>query len=384
MKKILFITFVILLNSAIFAHNFEYRVIKDNFGYPNYGETKIKIKKGTILHLKNTTDVIYGNIINGKPFTYSYDSDNYDKVSLEYLELTNNSAKLDENLITYNADGIIRKAIPSYYLDVLYSKDKYKLEDYEILNELENIETIASLLEVNSYFFAVISNIGIELNNSDEIAFQNVRKLSESEYECKSVIFSGNPYGIYEDFRWHSIMTNTPEGETEIITLTIDGDYLRIFNKTTNSPIITLTYVNDSVMTELKYLFKNDTCDLSKVTWPRHANGSCDYDDSSSKKQAIVLPTSSTTIASTNVTLNKTMTVSENLKLRSGEATSTQVLTVMQAGTKVKILELGKAETIDGISSNWVKVEVQTGAKDRDGKPIKAGTVGWCYGGYLK
>ena len=56
----------------------------------------------------------------------------------------------------------------------------------------------------------------------------------------------------------------------------------------------------------------------------------------------------------------------------------------MSAGTKVKILELGKTETIDGISSNWVKVEVQSGAKDRDCKVIKAGTVGWCYGGYLE
>ena len=78
------------------------------------------------------------------------------------------------------------------------------------------------------------------------------------------------------------------------------------------------------------------------------------------------------------------MLVTENLKLRTGEATSTEVFAVMSAGTKVKILELGKEETIDGISSNWVKVEVQTGAKDRDGKPIKAGSVGWCYGGYLK
>ena len=78
------------------------------------------------------------------------------------------------------------------------------------------------------------------------------------------------------------------------------------------------------------------------------------------------------------------MSVSENLKLRSGEATTTQVLTVMQAGTKVKILELGKAENIDGINSNWVKVEVQPGAKDRDGRAIRAGTIGWCYGGYLK
>ena len=56
----------------------------------------------------------------------------------------------------------------------------------------------------------------------------------------------------------------------------------------------------------------------------------------------------------------------------------------MQAGTKVKILELGKAETIDGINSNRVKVEVLSGAKDCDGKPIKAGIVGWCYGGYLE
>lgn len=98
----------------------------------------------------------------------------------------------------------------------------------------------------------------------------------------------------------------------------------------------------------------------------------------------VILKNELNTMNSSNVSINKTMTVSENLKLRSGEATSTQVLTVMSAGTKVKILELGKAETIDGISSNWVKVEVQKGAKDRDGNPIKAGTVGWCYGGYLK
>ena len=78
------------------------------------------------------------------------------------------------------------------------------------------------------------------------------------------------------------------------------------------------------------------------------------------------------------------MTVRENLKLRSGEDTSTQVLAVMSAGAKVRILELGKAETIDGIPSNWVKVEVQQGAKDRDGKPIKKGTVGWCFGGFLE
>ena len=84
---------------------------------------------------------------------------------------------------------------------------------------------------------------------------------------------------------------------------------------------------------ELKRFIKTETCDFTKITWPRHADGSCDYDGS---KKAISSQTSKST-TSTNVALNKTMTVKENLKLRSGEATSTQVLTVMSAGTKVKI-----------------------------------------------
>ena len=81
-----------------------------------------------------------------------------------------------------------------------------------------------------------------------------------------------------------------------------------------------------------------------------------------------------------NVAPSKIMSVKENLKLRSREATTTSVLAVMSTGTKVKILVLGKQATIDGITSNWVQVEVQAGAKDRDGKSIAAGTAGWCFG----
>ena len=88
--------------------------------------------------------------------------------------------------------------------------------------------------------------------------------------------------------------------------------------------------------------------------------------------------------SSTNVAENKIMSCNDNLRLRSQEATSSSVITTMQKGTKVKILKLGKAETIDGISSNWVQVEVLSGAKDKDGKEIKSGTTGWCYGGYLE
>ena len=176
-------------------------------------------------------------------------------------------------------------------------------------------------------------------------------------------------YDSYSTLDWKK----TRQKELNTFYFNFDGDYLCIYlnGETDNDLFARFVKMNNATFKQFKNLLANNKCDLTYVTWPKHADGSCDYDIN--KKSA-----------STNVAQNKLMVVSENLKLRSGEATSTQVLTVMSAGTKVKILELGKAESIDGINSNWVKVEVQSGAKDRDGNAIKAGTVGWCYGGYLE
>lgn len=171
--------------------------------------------------------------------------------------------------------------------------------------------------------------------------------------------------------------------ESDKIEIRLDGDYLTFSVKSRNF-YQEYFFADKNTIEQIVSLITTNKCDLSKVTWPRHADGTCDYDENNKTTKSPVSTSSTTTAPSTNVTVNKTMLVTENLKLRSGEATSTKVLSVMAAGTKVKILEVGKAETIDGIKSNWVKVEVQKNAKDRDGKAIKTGTVGWCYGGYLK
>ncbi len=83
-----------------------------------------------------------------------------------------------------------------------------------------------------------------------------------------------------------------------------------------------------------------------------------------------------------NVSLNKEMYVKENLRLRSKESTSSSIVAVMRTGSKVKIVKLGKEETIDSIKSNWVKIEVLDG-KTNKGETIAKGTTGWCFGGYL-
>ena len=172
---------------------------------------------------------------------------------------------------------------------------------------------------------------------------------------------------INEDI-WDSYFSyeQIDSGKYESLILHIDGDYIRIYSETNNEHLITYVKISDNLEEQLISLFKDKVCDLSKVTWPRHADGSSDYEGAESPIGSDI------------------MTVKENLRLRSGESTTTQVLAVMQAGSKVKILNIGDDTWIDGMHGFWMKVEVQEGAKDRDGKPIREGTVGWCFGGYLE
>lgn len=175
----------------------------------------------------------------------------------------------------------------------------------------------------------------------------------------------------YEDFeKWHPQWKKLAIASSPVtLYFQLDGDYLYVFKNALDKSklLYTLAKADENTIKQIDSFIKTGKFDDSKVKYPEHET-----------KNNVILK------SFVNVAKNNTMTVKENLKLRSGESTTTPVLTVMSAGTKAKILELGKAETIDGISSNWVKVEVQFNAKDRDGKAIKSGTTGWCYGGYLE
>ena len=311
-------------------------------------------------------------------------------------------------------DSIVEKNyFISCYFDVLKSKNRESIKKYgDIFNDITYQEPEGWITR-KWYDESVFSFDTFELSyDLSEKRFDNIFHIGTISLTVKKIEFL-NDYSVItlqqgtfnnKEYDDHTLL-NWPEfrkaESTKISSIrkknksipvyindfifVEDGDYLKIYyDKDKLIPFATFARMNDETLEQFKNLIYNNKCDLSKVTWPRHADGTCDYDDSSKSSKTAVSTSSTTPAPSTNVTVNKTMLVTETLKLRSGEATTTSVLTVMQAGTKVKILELGKAETIDGIDSNWVKVEVQKGAKDRDGKEIKEGTVGWCYGGYLQ
>jgi len=84
--------------------------------------------------------------------------------------------------------------------------------------------------------------------------------------------------------------------------------------------------------------------------------------------------------------IDKICIVYENLRLRENENTSSRIIRTMKTGEYVKILKVGKKETIDGIPGNWCYVEIVVPERtwDLSDGINHTGVKGWCFSGYLK
>ena len=174
----------------------------------------------------------------------------------------------------------------------------------------------------------------------------------------------------------HEIFTNEfKEAGIYTVILKEDGDYLELYlDSSEGEPLVTFARAGGHHWTEITEKLRKLACgeeiETDDIVWPRHADGSCEYENTAQALQQIAV--------------KGIYRVSENLRLRETENTSSAVITTMQAGTRVKVLAAGKEEMIDGITASWVQVEVQQEARDKDGNTIPAGTKGWCFGGYLQ
>ena len=330
----------------------------------------------------STDDIVYGNTV----YLLVKSNEKY-YIADTFLSLSKNQDILDNIILN-------KRWVPEYCYKALYYKSyKYVFEhegnieelynsgkvDYEIGIDRESYSSFSPIdagnrikwyEELNIPFLEKETNISLQFNvysGTLSSCYLYVTDIDDSKIDIYI-------YTIYNAYKINIDLNKINENTAITLNYKLDGDYLYLYKN--DECVYTFINPSDSFLVQYKNFLQHKNYSLNNITWPRHADGSCDYEN----KKTTVAPSGS----ATNVSINKVMTTSVNLKLRSGEATSSNVITVMSAGTKVKILELGKAENIDGINSNWVKVEVQADAKDRDGKPIKKGTIGWCYGGYLR
>ena len=279
-----------------------------------------------------------------------------------------------------------KKWYRDYFNEVIYRKDRNIIVEYQpYLTEEENISFYDGAYDDMIYWFDVPANYRdcIDCNKLDDSEYgyyifiggwgirYKAKKLTPDLYELEieDVRISQEKYEFILKYG-HDVkfaLNATEPGYS--LYFRFDGEYLYIYLEDGKTLHETYCAYDESEEEALYEAIKTNEFDMTKITFPRHADGTCDYESGGGVPGKKIV--------------NGVYRAKENLRLRAKEDISGEIITTMQAGTYVRILSLGKEETIDGITDNWVQVETLFGAIDTEEKLIQ-GEVGWCFGGYLK
>ena len=357
MKKSLCFCFVLCFVSTCFAQ-YRYRLIEDGYVINKQGEKLYSVKKGKYIEAVNPYYTDY--IDNHRVKILTKDTYIYEKCIV--------SENCEDVFSTNVLSSVEQKYVKEYILLSLKKNNKNITEQIlqksiDAYNKTD--DSTYTLWENIVYHIRFeITNLTIDLDAFDSFYtwfIQNIKR-EGAFYEITALCHAWHPN------KDETIPKDEQPVEGKIYTLYLkeDGDYLYFYLNNKETLLDTLLKIDNTTFQTIEYYFTgNHKYDLSKVTWPRHADGSCDYETAVTVQQG------------------KRYRASDNLRLRSSGSTAGKPVVTIGKGTQVKVLSIGAEQTIDGITGNWVQVEVQTGAKDRDGKPIDSGTTGWCFGGYL-
>ena len=372
MKKIFLLSILLLIFNFTFADELRF-IVQEDITLEDSNWNNCKFKKGNILTQRK--DIVGIGISMPKPLEieiglYSPDYNENFFFPIRTITLEGSNKKIEKSISN-------DYWIPRYYYAQIENSNRTAIvlenesywETKTIYSRDEELTWIDEF-GIGKFYFGDFYFFYFGGYGYDDVDF--LAHLKESS-EKKIVYTVQNMYSHFFDYRKKSRYPH-PEylplfkRQTPFkVIFAIDGDYMKMYIDEVSDKNLfqTLVRTSPAACEQIENWIKSKSDDLSKVTWPRHADGTCDYD---------------TTV---RLQSGKRYRASDNLRLRSSGSTAGKPVVTIGKGTQVKVLSIGAEQTIDGITSNWVQVEVQAGAKDRDGKAIAAGTTGWCFGGYL-
>lgn len=279
-KKIIlfFVIFIASINSLI-SEIIKYKVISDTFYSDGDIEFTNPIKKDTTVIWKSDNRV-YISYNDDETFIENF------LMSVEYDNET--IYMLSTDLQVIDTEKIINKKnllriIPDYYLEVLYKKDSNLIFENQPLwkerkQRMENEPfPFEDSFQPESYY---ISNPVILFSLHNYYMVKNVRK-SNNNFEIDLLHYSDDVTDYYrktEDV--FSEVYNKFRSNSNIkLLIQNDGDFFDLWINTKENYIGRYIVASDSLCNQIINLVRSNNCDLSKITWPRHADGSCDYED---------------------------------------------------------------------------------------------------------
>ena len=277
-----------------------------------------------------------------------------------------------------------KKWYRDYFNEVIYRKDRNILLEYQPRIE-KKIHYYDDAYVDMIYWFDDPSRYRdrITWNRFDDGEYGSYISIGMSGFSYKAKKLTPDLYELeIEDVRisqeWYELLLEYGHDMKFALDATepgyslyfrFDGEYLYIYLDDGKTLYATYCAYDKAEEKALYEAIRTNEFDMTKITFPRHGDGTCDYESGGGVLGKKIV--------------NGVYRAKENLRLRAKEDISGEIITTMQADTCVRILSLGKEETIDGITDNWVEVETLFGAIDTEEKLIQ-GEVGWCFGDYLK
>ena len=352
-KRILAVLILFVLCGTALCQEIEYVVTEDSNLTRNYSTTAT-VKKGDAVFFQG---IIGGRETSAGSNEYSISVRNAQGqegwISSKHILLRDNRP------LPSQITGKIW--IPDYYQRFIAGSPKEALFDHEPLwrDEFDKVWDPMNGSEwswfAGSMRFAIIDSFvlvsGIFVN--DSIYFATISQKYDNGTVTLHVLCT-----------WKSnVLPQSPlnirfsEGETYRLTFRIDGDYMDFFIDDDEEATATLVGVDGYFREAVREFFQHGTkADLSRIIWPRRADGSTDFPPPEGVNLAFRAD-------------HKTI---DRLRVRENPDTGSAIVTTLDTGMQVQVLETGATETIGGISAPWVKVLAENGF------------TGWAFSGYLE
>ena len=240
-----------------------------------------------------------------------------------------------------------KKWYRDYFNEVIYRKDRNIIEE-------ENIIFYEAMTVIFWFDEPAIYRDRINWDKLDDSEYGFYISMCGGGFSCKAKKLNPDLYELeIEDVRisqeWYESLLKYGHDMKFALDATepgyslyfrFDGEYLYIYLEDGKTLYATYCAYDESEEEALQEAIRTNEFDMTKFTFPRHGDGTCDYESGGGVPGKKIV--------------NGVYRAKENLRLRETGSTSGKAITTMQAGSLVLILSKGREETIDGITDNWV------------------------------
>ncbi len=267
---------LILFFCINFFYAEEYTLFEDTYSITFYNNLSVKYRKNDIL---NVTKVIpfgeYNSIYFGK-----IGEDEF--IAINKFTNDNSQILLPNNFLA----AVFEKGsylYPKYVVDTVFKQNRDYLSNFES----ENMKTMT--IDDGSwgitYWYEreiksqLISNEVLSLGSFFGLStffVKNIKKINKNEFEIFTI---ANIRILPGDLTKNYLFADIKNEQEVKFRLKKGDDYLELFVDNEESPRETYCYVNNDFRIAINKLVKNNSCENQNLTWPRHADGTCDYDD---------------------------------------------------------------------------------------------------------